>query len=143
MLPSEKLAVAAHLHVLLRRKAGRVTDMEWMASNDEYAREVVRFSRQKAEEDGHDDLKLWADKLELALGEPQAPAKVPLVDRVGASLKRAAAPAAEPPAAAPETGFFESTFGSFAARPEAGGDDAAGHREKPEAPTARYVRGLR
>ena len=32
MLNSEKLAVAAHLHVLLRRKTGRVTDTEWMLS---------------------------------------------------------------------------------------------------------------
>ncbi len=33
MLNSEKIAIAAHLHVLLRRKTGRVTDTEWMASN--------------------------------------------------------------------------------------------------------------
>ena len=67
MLPSEKLAIAAHLHVLLRRKTGRVTDTEWMAINAEYAREIVRFSRQSAKEDGHLDLAEWADKLEAAL----------------------------------------------------------------------------
>lgn len=67
MLPSEKLAIAAHLHVLLRRKTGRVTDTEWMASNQEYATEVVRFARRSAESDGHADLKDWADKLELAM----------------------------------------------------------------------------
>ncbi|MDO8770278.1 MAG: hypothetical protein Q7K57_16555 [Burkholderiaceae bacterium] len=27
------MGIAAHLHVLLRRKTGRVTDTEWMASN--------------------------------------------------------------------------------------------------------------
>ena len=48
MLNSEKLAIAAHLHVLLRRKAGRVTDTEWMAGNAEYAAEIVRFARAKA-----------------------------------------------------------------------------------------------
>ena len=53
MLSSEKLAIAAHLLVLLRRKTGRVTDTEWMASNTEYATEIVRFARVKAQEDGH------------------------------------------------------------------------------------------
>jgi hypothetical protein len=66
MLVSEKLAMAAHLHVLLRRKTGRVTDTEWMAANAEYALEIVRFARAKAQEDGHPDLADWADKLERA-----------------------------------------------------------------------------
>ena len=71
MLDSEKLAIAAHLHVLLRRKAGRVTDIEWMVSSTEYAREIIRFTRHKAVEDSHADLAEWADKLELAfLGGP-------------------------------------------------------------------------
>lgn len=59
MLPSEKIAIAAHLHVLLRRKTGRVTDTEWMASN--------------AEKDGHTDLGEWAAKLEATLA-PTPPA---------------------------------------------------------------------
>ena len=63
MLPSEKLAIAAHLHVLLRRKTGRVTDTEWLAANAEYATEIVRFARARAKEDGHADLAEWADKL--------------------------------------------------------------------------------
>ena len=63
MLPSEKVAIAAHLHVLLRRKTGRVTDTEWMATNAEYAHEIVRFARARAQEDGHADLAEWADKL--------------------------------------------------------------------------------
>jgi hypothetical protein len=67
MLLSEKLAIAAHLHVLLRRKTGRVTDTEWMASNGEYAAEVVRFARRSATEDGHVELAEWADKLEQAM----------------------------------------------------------------------------
>src|SRR5690606_16832036 len=46
---SEALAAAAHLHVLLRRKTGRVTDTEWMASNVEYARAMVAFARACAE----------------------------------------------------------------------------------------------
>ena len=67
MLPSEKLAIAAHLHVLLRRKTGRVTDTEWMADNAQYAAEIVRFARARAREDGHADLSEWADKLAQAM----------------------------------------------------------------------------
>lgn len=69
MLNSEKLAIAAHLHVLLRRKSGRVTDTEWLASNAEYATEIVHFARAKATEDGHADLAEWAGKLEAAMAE--------------------------------------------------------------------------
>ena len=58
MLASEKLAIAAHLHVLLRRKTGRVTDTQWMADNAEYATEIVRFARQSAQEDGRSDRKI-------------------------------------------------------------------------------------
>jgi hypothetical protein len=74
MTSSEKLAIAAHLHVLLRRKSGRVTDTEWMASNAEYAAEIVCFARAKAKEDGHTDLAEWAAKLEAAMtsGNPKA-----------------------------------------------------------------------
>jgi hypothetical protein len=45
VLPSEKLAIAAHLHVLLRRKVGCVTDIEWMATNADYATEIIRIAR--------------------------------------------------------------------------------------------------
>jgi DNA-binding PucR family transcriptional regulator len=73
MLASEKLAIAAHLHVLLRRKTGRVTDTQWMADNAEYATEIVRFARQSAQEDGHVELVAWADKLEQAVLPTVAP----------------------------------------------------------------------
>lgn len=69
MLNSEKLAIAAHLHVLLRRKTGRVTDTEWLASNAEYASEIIRFSLASAQKDGHADLAEWAQKLAAALPE--------------------------------------------------------------------------
>ncbi len=64
---SERLAVAAHLHVLLRRRTGRVTDPEWMAENNEYAAAMVRFARQRAQDDGAPDLAEWADRLERAM----------------------------------------------------------------------------
>jgi hypothetical protein len=67
MSSSEKIAIAAHLHVLLRRKTGRVTDTEWMASNAEYAMEIICFARANAKADGHTDLGEWADKLEQAM----------------------------------------------------------------------------
>lgn len=75
---SQKLAIAAHLHVLLRRKTGRVTDTEWMASNLEYASEIVRFARSRAAEDGHADLAEWAGKLEEAVQQKEPAPKVPL-----------------------------------------------------------------
>ncbi|WP_119155524.1 hypothetical protein [Caldimonas tepidiphila] len=60
MPTSERIAIAAHLHVLLRRKLGRITDTEWMASNDEYARCIVRLCHEQADA----DLRLWADRLD-------------------------------------------------------------------------------
>lgn len=60
---TEAVALAAHLHVLLRRKIGRVTDTEWMAQNADYAREVLRIARAE-----HDvDLSLWADRFEAVM----------------------------------------------------------------------------
>jgi hypothetical protein len=73
MLASEKIALAAHLHVLLRRKTGRVTDTEWMVENADYARAVIRFARQKAQEGNHTDLAEYAAKLEAAVLGIQQP----------------------------------------------------------------------
>lgn len=73
MLNSERLAIAAHLHVLLRRKTGRVTDTEWMAINTEYAAEVVRFARARAQSDNQPELAEWAAKLESAMAPVEAP----------------------------------------------------------------------
>ena len=75
MYDSERLALAAHLHVALRRKTGRVTDTEWMAANAEYAQAIVRFARQRGHTDGAPELVEWADKLAHAMGEGAAPAQ--------------------------------------------------------------------
>jgi len=64
---SEKLAIAARLHVLLRRKTGRVTDTEWLAVNTEYATEIIRFARERSAEPGFEDVLEWADRLEKAI----------------------------------------------------------------------------
>ena len=75
MEDSDRVAVAAHLHVVLRRKTGRVTDTEWMAANAEYAQAIVRFARQRGHTDGAPELVEWADKLAHAMGEGAAPAQ--------------------------------------------------------------------
>lgn len=148
MLASQKLAVAAHMHVLLRRKTGRVTDTEWMAENLAYALEVVRFARAKAAEEGHADLAEWADKLEQAALSPAPAQHKPLV-QAAAQLLGSAGPPAARPAAAPiargtvlpppapaqtsaprNSGFEESTLEPDAPKP----DGAQG---------ARYIGGIR
>lgn len=72
MLESEKLAIAAHLHVAMRRKIGRVIDVEWVVRNDDYAREVIRVAL--AEPD-HPELQDWARRLQAALSVAVAPAR--------------------------------------------------------------------
>lgn len=157
MPSNEKVAIAAHLHVLLRRKTGRVTDAEWMATNVEYAAEIARFSRQKAAEDGHSDLLVWADRLEEIMAIPDREPRVPLVQRLSTmpsvvSSERRLQMLAAPPSPDtqearsidtenedyPESGFIESTFGSFF------GDSESQRLRKTRDPNApRYVKGLR
>ena len=148
MLVSQKLAIAAHLHVLLRRKTGRVTDTEWLAGNLEYALEIIRFSRAKALEDGHADLAEWADKLERAMLEPSPGQRMPLVQTAAQLLRErpqggaAVAPAPSPaPDAHSAAGFTASTFG------DTGFADSLlepGKAAKPRDPNApRYVGGIR
>jgi hypothetical protein len=83
MLDSEKMAIAAHLHVVMRRKVGRVTDVEWIVKSPEYAREVIRIARM---DPAHAELVEWGDKLEAALFPPDAKA----------TATREAAPAGNP-----------------------------------------------
>ncbi|RZJ19043.1 MAG: hypothetical protein EOO54_15175 [Haliea sp.] len=157
MSTTEKIAIAAHLHVLLRRKTGRVTDTEWMATNAEYAAEIVRFSREKAADDGHIDLGVWADRLEEIMATPDAKHRVPLVKMMADAVKERAAgphvPMASGPAPVadqqsarsvnteeevyPESGFIESTFGSMF------GDSEAHRKERRDPNAPRYVKGLR
>lgn len=98
MTNSDRVAIAAHLHVALRRKAGRVTDTDWMAVNDEYAREVVRFACEKAREDGDEGLEDLANKLALHMhnAKAQKPPPPPLAERVAHSWRPAAPAAPEP-----------------------------------------------
>ena len=154
MPSNEKIAIAAHLHVLLRRKTGRVTDTEWMASNLEYAAEITRFAREKATEDGHADLASWADKLEEIMSTPDPRERVPLVKMVsdavrnGTTLPNVVAGSVNDRQSSqsvntdeevyPESGFIESTFGSSL------GENDPNHPKSPRDPDVpRYVKGLR
>ncbi len=88
MSESDKTAIAAHLYITLRRTANRVIDVDWLAKNDEYAKEVIRLARQQ----GSDELTHYADLYEeQIIGKPvmekvapapvAAPAKPPMSER--------------------------------------------------------------
>jgi hypothetical protein len=157
MLTSEIVAIAAHLHVLLRRKTGRVTDTEWMASNLEYASEIVRFARANSVQEGHADLAEWAGKLERAILRPER-AERTAAQRATPGLREQSVSAA-----LPGTGFADSMsagsgvepipqpsgFGPSTYAGESGfgessfGGDPAKRRERRDPNAPRYVGGLR
>jgi len=87
MSQNDVLAAAAHLHVQLRRKTGRVTDTEWMASNADYAQAIVRFAREKAESDGHAELLPLALRLETLVAQIQTRVRQPLIDTARLALR--------------------------------------------------------
>ncbi len=71
--PSERLAIAAHLHVAMRRKLGRVTDTEWLAQNRGYAQAMITLCEQQADA----DLLHWAQRL-AALWAEAKPSRAPV-----------------------------------------------------------------
>ncbi|MFT4241896.1 MAG: hypothetical protein QM569_06405 [Acidovorax sp.] len=98
MAGTDRLAIAAHLHVLLRRKAGRVTDTEWMVANADYALEIVRFARQRAVQDNAPELAEWAGRLEQAVHETPPEPRRPLLDTAAQAVRqRMASPPPEVP----------------------------------------------
>lgn len=147
MTSNDVFALAAHLHVLLRRKTGRVTDTEWLAGNADYAREILRFTREKATAGDHADLLALADKLEAAIPLMVAPARKPLLQAAADTLKAGqVSPATAQRAATPRSGgfansmpagqhsgFIESTLNSV----------FGGPRKDGEEPDGRYVGGIR
>ena len=133
MSTSEKIAIAAHLHVLLRRKTGRVTDTEWMAANPAYAHEVARLAREKSAEGGHDELGVWADKLEEVMGSCAPAASGPLVKRASEAAKELGARAV----GAKVADFPDSTVHSVF------GDSQAGEEGPQRQNAPRYIKGLR
>ena len=133
MSANEKLAIAAHLHVLMRRKTGRVTDTEWMASNPAYAAEIIRLAHRKAAEGGHDDLGVLADRLEAAMAFPDAPVHRPLAERLTEAAKEHNARTLGARPALPLEASGDSMFGDS--------QIGAGGAQRPNAP--RYIKGLR
>lgn len=71
----ERMAIAAHLHVLLRRHLGRVSDVEWMARNREYAESLAALAKAS----GQGELSEWAARLVHAFdidgGPPSEPVR--------------------------------------------------------------------
>ena len=124
--------------MLLRRKTGRVTDTEWMAENLEYAREIVRFSRAKALEDGHAELAEWAAKLEHALLQAPGQSK-PRLQQAVKMLQERSGP--EPLAA--DSGFGHSTFAATDGFLSSTLEPAAKPKEAKPADAPRYVGGIR
>jgi hypothetical protein len=118
MLESEKFAIAAHLHVVMRRVHGRVTDVEWMIKSADYAREIIRVARGH----GHTDLLKLADKLEAAL-LPPIPAARP-----------ATGPASRPMFVATDpgdsSGFSESAFAPSGSTVPGGAGATTGGRKR-------------
>lgn len=70
MEDSERLAIAAHLHVVLRRKTGRVTDTEWMAGNQLYAQAMADFALAYAHEKADEELARLAERLQGSWSSP-------------------------------------------------------------------------
>lgn len=112
MLESEKFAIAAHLHVLLRRTNGRVTDVEWMIKSPEYAHEIIRVARTEA----HPDLHKLADKLEFAIQQTPAPRPVPARPAAAASKPAFAASESGDSSSFPASEFTPSGFDQTGAR---------------------------
>ncbi|MDB5844816.1 MAG: hypothetical protein JWP79_2126 [Polaromonas sp.] len=133
MSSNEKLAIAAHLHVLMRRKTGRVTDTEWLASNPAYAAEIIRLAHLKAAEGGHDDLGQLADRLEAAMAVADTPAYRPLAQRLTEAAREhnARAQGARPALS------FDASGNSIFGDSQPGADGT----QRPNAP--RYIKGLR
>jgi hypothetical protein len=140
MTSTEIFATAAHLHVLLRRKTGRVTDTEWMATNADYARAIVRFAREKAVSEGLDELLPWAAKLETASTGMGAPVRKPLLQSAAEALRAAQTPA--PPASHP-SGFADSVPASGFRESSQHSGFGGGKRTDADGPDTRYVGGIR
>ncbi len=72
---SDLMAIGAHLHVQLRRKTGRVIDVEWMVSNADYANAIINLAKASAVTDGAPELGVLAIRFERAMERVQRPRK--------------------------------------------------------------------
>jgi Ser/Thr protein kinase RdoA (MazF antagonist) len=74
MMNNDRLAVAAHLHTALRRRTGRITDVEWLARDDTYAREVLRLAQAQTDAP---ELQALALRLQALLPPATRPTEAP------------------------------------------------------------------
>lgn len=85
------------IHILMRRVCNRITDVEYMRTNKDYAREVVRL----AQASGHGELAELGIRLRLAMDLDEAvPAASATADKAAPGLLgrlRAARPSATHP----------------------------------------------
>lgn len=65
---AEKTSIAALMSVILRRKLNRTVDVKWMVKNQDYAREVIRISRELDVA----DLNGYADHFEKLMFAPSS-----------------------------------------------------------------------
>ena len=62
MTAEDRLALSMHVHMRLLRTMRRNTDIDWLASNLDYMREIQRLCRSH----GTAEMNAWANQLELA-----------------------------------------------------------------------------
>jgi hypothetical protein len=134
---NDTFAAAAHLHVLLRRTAGRVTDTEWMATNPQYAQAMVAFASEHAEREGLADLQRLADKLAALIPTMSAPVRKPLL--AAAAERLGAGPSANRRRSAWSENDPVSTFSE--SRPSFADSASGGNAQGPS--NRRYVGGIR
>lgn len=142
--PNDRVAIAAHLHVLLRRRTGRVTDTEWMAINAEYAQAMIRFARERAISEKAPELEEWALRLERAWAAPIEQARQSFVDAAMRTVSLRVNPdtglaAPAPAAAAPRPG----APGAPVSPAPPGAPKPGGPPPPPPAGGGRYIGGLR
>jgi len=68
----DKIAIAAHLYIAMRREAKRTIDVEWLLKNTDYAREIIALARQYSPE-----LATYSDRLAALLPEEAPPQPTP------------------------------------------------------------------
>jgi hypothetical protein len=107
---SDVVAIAAHLHVQLRRRTGRVIDVDWLSHNSEYANAVVRFALDSASEHDAPELAIWATRFERAFAKCQRP-RTPLLAAASKALEKRR-PEPTPPETSPSTALRDSEMGT-------------------------------
>lgn len=85
---SDRLAIAARMHVLMRRVTGRVIDTDWLAANEEYAAEILRLAREHGRRHGQPELSRCADELAHALAHAGPEEPRTLFERVSWAIRQ-------------------------------------------------------